>query len=373
MPVGLYIHVPFCLSKCPYCDFYSLTLAADDELLDRYTTAVETALDLWADRLRCPADTLYFGGGTPSLLGGERLTRLIEKAAHRFSLKGAEITLEANPADADGANKLAETLQAFAEAGGNRLSLGMQSSSEDELRRLGRRHGPTAVSHAVEAAHKAGLANISLDLMLALEGQDEASVRRSAAFCGKLEAAHVSAYLLKIEEQTPFGQRDDLKLPEEDEAAALYLAACEALEESGFRQYEISNFAQSGRESRHNLKYWTGAPYLGIGPAAHSCIDGRRFAYPRDLMAFLAGTEPRPEDGGWIRTGSPEEFLLLRLRLTEGLTEAAHIARFGIPIPEIWRKRAVSLPRHLVVSDPQGIRLTREGFLVSNAILAELL
>lgn len=129
------------------------------------------------DRLRCPADTLYFGGGTPSLLGGERLTRLIEKAAHRFSLKGAEITLEANPADADGANKLAETLQAFAEAGGNRLSLGMQSSSEDELRRLGRRHGPTAVSHAVEAAHKAGLANISLDLMLALEGQDEASVR----------------------------------------------------------------------------------------------------------------------------------------------------------------------------------------------------
>ena len=373
MPVGLYIHVPFCLSKCPYCDFYSLPLAADEEWLDRYTTAVETALDRWADRLNGPADTLYFGGGTPSLLGGERLARLIERAARRFSLKGAEITLEANPADAEGLNGLAETLRIFAQAGGNRLSLGMQSSSEDELRLLGRRHGAAAVIQAVEAAHKAGLANLSLDLMLAVEGQNEASVRRSADLCGKLGAAHVSAYPLKIEEQTPFGKRNDLRLPGEDEAASLYLTACETLEKSGFRQYEISNFAQPGRESRHNLKYWTGAPYLGIGPSAHSCIGGRRFAYPRDLTAFLKGAEPQPEAEEEIRTGSPEEFLLLRLRLTDGLTETAYTARFGTAIPEVWRERAASLPRHLLVCDPKGIRLTREGFLLSNAILAELL
>lgn len=142
MPIGLYIHVPFCLSKCPYCDFYSLPLAGDDGLLDRYTASVEQALDRWADRLRTPADTLYFGGGTPSLLGGKRLARLIGRAERCFSLDDAEITLEANPADADGEGGLSETLKAFADAGGTRLSLGMQSASEAELHRLGRRHGP---------------------------------------------------------------------------------------------------------------------------------------------------------------------------------------------------------------------------------------
>lgn len=374
MPIGLYIHVPFCLSKCPYCDFYSLPLASDDSLLDRYTAAVEQALDRWSDRLRTPADTLYFGGGTPSLLGGARLTRLLDRARERFSLDGAEITLEANPADAEEAGPLAETLRAFAGAGGNRLSLGMQSGSEAELRRLGRRHGASAVCRAVDAARRAGIANISLDLMLAVEGQDAVSVRRSVSLCRELGAEHVSAYLLKIEENTPFGRwRDALALPDEDEAASLYLTACETLEEHGFQQYEISNFAHPGRESRHNLKYWTGAPYLGIGPAAHSCVGGQRFAYPRDLAAFLAGRDPRPEAEGKIRAESPEEYLLLRLRLTEGLTERAYTARFGTSIPKIWRDRAASLPPRLIACDAQGIRLTREGFLVSNAVLAELL
>ena len=374
MPIGLYIHVPFCLSKCPYCDFYSLPLAGDDGLLDRYTASVEQALDRWADRLRTPADTLYFGGGTPSLLGGKRLARLIGRAERCFSLDDAEITLEANPADADEEGGLSETLKAFADAGGTRLSLGMQSASEAELHRLGRRHGPAAVWRAVEAARRAGIADISLDLMLAVEGQNETSVRRSASLCGELGAGHVSAYLLKIEDNTPFGRnRHALALPGEDEAASLYLAACETLEEHGFHQYEISNFALPGRESRHNLKYWTGEPYLGLGPAAHSCIGGRRFAYHRDLAAFLAGKDPLPEPEGAIRTGSQEEFLLLRLRLAEGLTERAYAVRFGVPIPEDWRKRAASLPRRLVICDAEGIRLTREGFLVSNAILAELL
>ena len=250
----------------------------------------------------------------------------------------------------------------------------MQSASEAELHRLGRRHGPAAVWRAVEAARRAGIADISLDLMLAVEGQNETSVRRSASLCGELGAGHVSAYLLKIEDNTPFGRnRHALALPGEDEAASLYLAACETLEEHGFHQYEISNFALPGRESRHNLKYWTGEPYLGLGPAAHSCIGGRRFAYPRDLAAFLAGKDPLPEPEGAIRTGSQEEFLLLRLRLAEGLTERAYAVRFGVPIPEDWRKRAASLPRRLVICDAEGIRLTREGFLVSNAILAELL
>ena len=231
-----------------------------------------------------------------------------------------------------------------------------------------------ATDAQVDAARRAGIANISLDLMLAVEWQDAAAVCRSASLCRELGAEHVSAYLLKIEENTPFGRRRDaLALPDEDEAASLYLTACETLEEHGFRQYEISNFAYPGRESRHNLKYWTGAPYLGIGPAAHSCVGGQRFAYPRDLAAFLAGRDPRPEAEGKIRAESPEEYLLLRLRLTEGLTERAYTARFGTSIPKIWRDRAASLPPRLIACDAQGIRLTREGFLVSNVILAELL
>lgn len=223
MPVGLYIHVPFCVSKCPYCDFYSLPLQAHDDRLDRYTAAVERALAHWAGQLCTAADTLYFGGGTPSLLGGARLARLIETAARLFSLDGAEITLEANPADAEpgGASPLRDTLRDFAAAGGNRLSLGMQSASGEELRLLGRRHGPEAVLHTVEAARKAGIDNISLDLMLGIEGQDESSLLRSVERCAALGAAHVSAYLLKIEEGTPFGQRrDSLRLPGEDETAA---------------------------------------------------------------------------------------------------------------------------------------------------------
>lgn len=211
-------------------------------------------------RRRERADTLYFGGGTPSLLGGRRLQRILEQSREVFGLEGAEITLEANPAD-----ELKETLRCFAAAGGNRLSLGMQSADREELRWLGRRHTPDQVLAAAEAARKAGIQNLSLDMMLGLEGQTPASVARSAAVCAELGAAHVSAYLLKIEPGTPLGRREDLRLPDEEGCAQLYLAACEALEKAGFAQYEISNFAKPGFSSRHNRKYWNGEPYLGIG------------------------------------------------------------------------------------------------------------
>lgn len=388
VPIGLYIHVPFCLSKCPYCDFYSLS--ASEEALDAYTQAACRCLRRWADRLQARADTLYLGGGTPSLLGGARLTALLETARAGFGLEGAEITLEANPAD-----DLADTLRAFAAAGGNRLSLGMQSASPRELRFLGRRHSPADVERTVRDARRAGIGNLSLDLMLALPGQTAQNIARSAAVCRELGAEHVSAYLLKIEPGTPFAGRD-LALPDGDEAADLYLAAARALEGLGYRQYEISNFARPGRESRHNLKYWDLRPYLGIGPAAHSLLGGRRFAYPRDLRAFLDGAPPQaeepgdsparpgeeaavqglPEDGWeeiFQEENLPEEYLMLRLRLTDGLRESEYAARFGGPIPALWRERAAALPPSLIQADGEGIRLTREGFLVSNAVIARLL
>ena len=373
-PLGVYIHIPFCVSKCPYCDFYSLPLGRepDSGLLDRYTTALERELRLWGERLDRTADTLYFGGGTPSLLGPRRLTRLLDAAAAAFSLtSGAEITLEVNPGDG-----LAEIFAAFASSGGNRVSIGMQSARDGELARLGRRHRFADVERTVEAAAAAGLENLSLDLMPATPGQTEASAVESVRAAVQLGARHVSAYLLKIEEGTPFyRERDRLPLPGDEETADRYLAVCRALEEAGLRQYEISNFARPGYESRHNRKYWLAEETLGLGPAAHSFLEGRRLANPRDLDAFLDGTLSPIEEAGpeELRENGEEEYLMLRLRLREGVTEADFRRRFGHPLPLSWRKKAGALPPSLIISDESGIRLTREGFLVSNALIVQLL
>ncbi len=366
-PIGLYVHVPFCLSKCPYCDFYSLAKPTDEQF-DAYAARLCAALDEWAVRLPdTTADTLYFGGGTPALLGSERLAAVIDRARMRFGLADAEITLEANPAD-----DLYDTFAAFAAAGGNRLSLGMQSACAQELAILGRRHTPADVERAVADARVAGIGNISLDVMLGISGQTEASARRSARVAATLGASHVSAYLLKVEPHTPYG-RCAPPLPDEDATADLYLAAMDELDTLGYRQYEISNTASKGRESRHNLKYWLSEPYLGIGPAASSCLGGRRFAYPRDLADFMNGAEPADEPAGSIAVGSPTEYALLRLRLTQGISAADYAARFGGPIPSVWRERAAALPSALVTQDAVGIRLTREGFLLSNTLLTHIL
>lgn len=366
MAIGIYIHVPFCVSKCPYCDFYSLPVG-DDRLLDRYVTALETAMQPYVG---VKADTLYFGGGTPSLLGGKRLARLVETAREWFSLPSdAEITLEANPAD-----NLRETLANFTAAGGNRLSLGMQSADREVLKALGRRHTPADVARTVSDARAVGVRSVSLDLLLAVPQQTAAQVKRDVAACAALGADHVSAYLLKTEPGTPFFEkRDALCLPDEDAAAELYVTAVSALEAAGYRQYEISNFAVEGRMSRHNLKYWTGEPYLGFGPAAASFFDGRRFVYPRDLAGFLAGDSPVPEEKTAIPSGGETEYALLRLRLTAGLTAREFAARFGKPLPSAWVDAARRLPPSLVQTDACGIRLTPQGFLVSNALIPKIL
>lgn len=368
--LGLYVHVPFCFSKCPYCDFYSLA-GQDDGVKEAYTREILRRMALWRERLDANADTLYFGGGTPSLLGGERLARIIREARRLYGLQNAEITLEANPGD-----PLDEVLAAFADAGGNRLSLGMQSAVESELRFLGRRHTLSDVTAALRAARAEGIANFSLDLMLGLAGQTGQSAALSVQTAAELGASHVSAYLLKVEENTPFfRKKSSLNLPDDDRAADLYLAACEALDDEGFHQYEISNFSMPGRESRHNLKYWNLDPYLGLGPSAHSFLQGRRFAYTRDLPGFLAGADavPESEPDEIIPEGGEAEYLMLRLRLTAGVEEAAFCKRFGHFLPAAVRRRAAGLPARYVAADSRGVRLTREGFLLSNVLTARLL
>ena len=366
--LGLYLHVPFCEQKCPYCDFYSVR--GSENLLNSYTDCMIDRIKYESDRICRPADTLYFGGGTPGLLGGARIARLIARARACFGLGGAEITAEVNP----GAD-LADFLRGFASAGGNRLSVGMQSADDGELALLGRRHTAAQAADTVAAARAAGIANISLDLMLGVQGQTVESVRRSAAFCAELGARHVSAYLLKVEPRTAYYKnRESLRLPDEDETCALYEAACGELEKHGLMQYEISNFARPGFESRHNLKYWRCEEYLGLGPAAHSFVDGKRFYEARDLRAFLDGRPPTEDADPEMPAGSPEEYAMLALRLAEGLRDEAYAARFGGPAPEGWKRAAQKYERAgLTVCGPDGFRFTRRGFLVSNALLTEIL
>lgn len=360
---GIYIHIPFCDGKCPYCDFYSLQ--GDDDLLERYTRALCERIARWPGE-RLPAETVYFGGGTPNLLGSHRLARVLEAVARRFALsEQAEITLEANPTHVD-----REFFRQAREAGFNRLSLGLQSANEEELRLLGRAHTREDAAQAVENARAAGFENLSLDLMLALPRSTLESLGRSVEFAASLEPEHLSAYLLKVEEGTPFAARGVNPL-EEDSAAEQYLFLVQRLEELGYAQYEISNFARPGRESRHNLVYWRDEEYLGFGPAAHSFFQGRRFYWPRDLEGFLRGDEPVPDGPG----GDFQEFAMLGLRLTEGLTRERCRERFGAAgEAQLDRllERARKLPGNLVDIQTDSLRLTPEGFLVSNLVLGEL-
>lgn len=363
-PIGLYLHIPFCRGKCPYCDFYSMR--ADAARMDTYTQALEETLAAWAARTGRAADTLYFGGGTPSLLGGKRIASLVDTARAHYGLADAEITVECNPSDADG--RLFEML---ARAGVNRISLGLQSAVDEERKALGRRAGVGEVAECIRLAKAAGITNLSLDLMLGIPGQTVDSLRRSIDFCVQAGVTHISAYLLKIEDGTAFARRQEkLALPDEDAVCDFYEQACESLSEAGFRQYEISNFAQPGFESRHNLKYWNAEEYLGLGASAHSFLEGKRFFYPRDIDAFLRGAAPVPDGEG----GGFEEYAMLRLRLTEGLREDLLSRRYGYGIPDEMRRAAQQLAGYgLLEQDGGGIRLTRKGFLLSNAVIAELL
>lgn len=360
---GIYIHIPFCRSKCPYCDFYSL-LYGNGEKAGEYTRAVIREIKRTEDEYGTGASTLYIGGGTPSCIGGRRLSEIIDSAS-KLCKGGAEITVECNPSSCS-----PELFRDIAAAGANRISMGMQSAVDGERRVLGRISSPETVKNAVENAYGAGIDNISLDLMLGVPGQTAESAVKSVQFCADAGVSHVSAYMLKIEQGTNFyRRRESLELPDDDEVCSIYETVCIALEENGFEQYEISNFAKPGQKSRHNLKYWNDMEYVGIGPSAHSFADGKRYHYERDIGAFINSPE-RVYDG---EGGDMEEYAMLRLRLTDGLKNSLMKERFGSPIPEYMYKNAHELPDGLAIADSDGIRLTRRGFLLSNAATVKIL
>ncbi|MBQ9945755.1 MAG: radical SAM family heme chaperone HemW [Clostridia bacterium] len=361
---GIYIHIPFCRSKCPYCDFYSL---ASSECSEQYLTALCNEL---SDKKRLKEytgevegieiDTVYFGGGTPSLMTPYQLSRVLKAVRTGFDISSdCEITLECNPSS----KGLSELLFAAADEGVNRISLGMQSSSDCERRLLGRRGGVSEVENAVKAAKKAGISNISLDVMIGVPDSNEDTVRASLDKAMELDAKHISAYILKIEEGTYYYKhRERYNFPDEDKTADMYLFMSEYLRNNGYIHYEISNFCRDGFHSRHNMKYWDGVPYLGFGPGAHSFFNGKRFYFPRDINAFISES-PAVYDGDG---GDEEEKILLSLRTFRGISLDKRSDSF-IKKAELYEKYGYGK-----ISDG-NFSLTPEGYLISNTIISELL
>lgn len=362
--IGIYMHVPFCLSKCPYCDFYSAAGSPDES----YTEAVCRAISHSGLNGRV-ADSIYFGGGTPSLLDAKHLSKILNTVDKTFVLDDPEITLESNPATA-GLKELRE----FRKAGVNRVSFGVQSAVDAELSALGRLHTADDARFSILAAQAAGFENISADLMLGIPRQTMESLKLSMYFLMDLPLSHISAYMLKIEAGTTFAGNGTLSLcPDEDGFAEMYLECVKTLEGRGFFQYEISNFAKKGMESRHNLIYWRCGEYFGIGPSAHSFIGGKRFYIPRDTDAFIKAENPMSLAVSDGEGGGFEEYAMLRLRLCEGLDLSEAGKRFRVDTDKIAKKATALKKQGLLSFKNNVVSLTPEGFLISNAVTADLL
>lgn len=357
---GLYIHIPFCLSKCPYCDFYSVKYGS--EAAKKYKDAVIRNLSYYGDVYgNKKFDTVYFGGGTPILLWRE-IIEILERAN---VVGNAEITVEANPCCSN-----EENLSALRSGGVNRVSFGVQSLDDGILNILGRRHNGTTALKAVQTASECGFQNISADLMLGVEGQGEKEVTDGIKRLSELSVTHISAYMLKIESGTPFANKK-MNLPCEEEVCDIYLGAVKELSKSGFAQYEISNFSKKGFECRHNIKYWNSEEYLGIGPSAHSFLDGKRFFVERDLTGFIS--EPRQKTFYEEKSelSAAEEYAMLRLRLSEGLLLSEFDLRGGNSSELI--QNISYIPKEYYNYDKGRISLTSAGFLLSNAVIGALL
>jgi len=357
---GIYVHIPFCAKKCPYCDFFSV--AYRKKTADNYIDAVLRNLQYYSGIIHDEIDTIYFGGGTPSLLSAGQISNILKTCDKSFRLRNPEITLELNPT-----GRRDTYLHDLKSAGINRLSIGTQSFSDDQLRLLGRTHKVNDNLHIIQAAVKAGFENISCDLMLALPFQTEKLLSETLNLLTIQPITHVSAYLLQLEEHTPFAENPEIlsNLPDDDTAADRYLQAVHALETAGFHQYEVSSFARPGFQSRHNYKYWSCEDYLGIGAGAHSCIHHRRFYIEKNIAEFcdfpiqkeIIISENACDD---------EEKLMLALRTSQGVPETALSTNAR-------KKLNLFIQNHYIRRHGNRISLTPEGFAVSNAVIAALL
>lgn len=406
--LGLYLHIPFCARKCLYCDF--LSFPASEETRRLYIKRLSEEIRACGRRAGMReriVDTVFIGGGTPSLLLPEETEALLEAARASFRVDaGAEITMEANPGSFGRA-----AAGRLRRAGVTRLSLGLQSACDGELARLGRIHTCRAFLESFDAVREAGFDNVNVDLMSGLPGQTAESFGKTLAFTARLGPEHISAYSLIIEEGTPFyetygamkadleryGEWEDippgrraayqgtLPLPGEAADRGMYHMTKEFLMEQGYGRYEISNYAKTGGECRHNIRYWTGSDYLGLGLGAASLMDGARFTVTRSLKEYLGRT---PEDFRLRKQyrethvlsvrEKMEEFMFLGLRMIRGVEAAGFSRRFGIPLEAVYQKACAGLMEDgLLASSGEGDEkryyLTERGLDVSNCALAEFL
>jgi len=389
--LALYVHIAFCQAKCPYCDFNSY--AGLERLMAPYVDTLIAEMALWREPTRdARVTSVFFGGGTPSFLPLADTERIVAAIRRSFRLApAAEITVEANPGSSDSAR-----LAGLRRIGFNRLSLGVQSFQNDELRLLGRIHSAAEAREAYRAARRSGFENVNLDLIYGLPAQPLAAWQRTLSEAIALRPEHLSLYALTLEEGTPLaadvaGGR--LPAPDPDLAADMYLWAGEALAAAGYQQYEISNWALPGYRCRHNLVYWRNQPYLGLGAGAHSCLDGYRFAAVRDPRAYIrdvaaAGARPLGGDLPSFLAGLPHledvvrvtdaramaETAILGLRLVEGLSLAAFRRRFGVGFLSVYGPAVAELANLGLLERANGrLRLTASGRLLSNEAFVRLL
>ena len=389
-PIGLYVHIPFCETKCPYCDFN--TYARIESLIPDYVAALRTEIAVWGGLLdRPPVSTVFFGGGTPSYLPVEHISSIVQAIGEAFDVAAdAESTLEANPGDFTDVK-----LAAYLELGLNRLSIGVQSLDDRLLGLLGRRHSAEQAVQAVRAATKAGFENVSIDLMYGLPHQSIDDWTRTLTGAAELGQRHISMYCLTLEGGTPMEQQvasGGLPEPDPDLAADMYLTAEEAMDERGYHHYEISNWALPGRESRHNLTYWRNRPYLGVGPGAHSYLSGHRFYNIKSPKEYIRLLGDRQQKGAAIDGLSAEsigavpvvetveaidrplemaETMMLGLRLDGGITVEEFTERFGVSPSRVYGDTLAELESAgLLDTIGDAVRLTSRGRLLGNEVFS---
>ncbi len=367
--LGLYVHIPFCVRKCNYCDFCSYSDRIDGKL-SPYITALLDEAKGYARREKIKIYTLYFGGGTPSLLPPAELERILSGLDLIFDFSSlSELTVEANPDTFD-----TQKMREYKTLGVNRVSLGVQSIHENELKKLGRIHSASCAVEAYKHLRRAGFDNVNLDLMYGIPEQTESSFSATLDAVIDLDPEHISAYGLIIEDGTPFyKERDTLALPDEDTECCMYYTAAEKLSRAGYRHYEISNYAKTGRESKHNLKYWHADEYIGLGVSAYSYFDGKRYGNAPSLDSYLLKKWAtdfevlKPEDRMY-------EYAMMRLRLSEGIDLSDYKARFDI---DFLSGRESIIDRFssmgLMSLAENRLSLSERGFYLSNTILAEIL
>lgn len=371
-PMELYVHIPFCIKKCDYCDF--LSGPADEETQNKYVEALLTEINKSESFSEREISTVFIGGGTPSAVRSESIIRIMDALRRRFVFsENTEITMEANPG-----TLTPEKLKAYRNGGINRLSIGLQSADDRELLSLGRIHTYQEFLESYFLAREAGFDNINIDLMLAIPGQTRKSWNRNLKTVADLKPEHISAYSLIVEEGTPFAARK-LELPDEDEEYRMYEDTAGILGEYGYHQYEISNYAVKGYECRHNKGYWRRTDYLGLGLGAASLTGGNtRWNNTRNMQEYLknSGNPQKIRKDASVLTGKEqqEEFMFLGLRMTEGISETEFQSCFGIPLSDIYGEILNKYKNMGLLEKENGFwRFTRRGIHVSNWILADFL